>query len=84
MEALKSKITKNKNGEIVSHLEITEVVLAILVNNDYQYDWRILHTFVPNKSFSQLLDITTKLFSPFQYVHEMQYNQNMNIHIYFF
>ena len=37
MEALKSKITKNKNGEIVSHLEITEVVLAILVNNDYQY-----------------------------------------------
>ena len=27
----KSKITKNKNGENVSHLEITEVVLVILL-----------------------------------------------------
>ena len=34
----KSKITKNKNGENVSHLEITEVVLVHcnIVNNDYQ------------------------------------------------
>ena len=27
LESTKSKITKTKNGEIVSHLEITEVVL---------------------------------------------------------
>ena len=33
-----SKITEDKNGEIVPHLEITELVLVHcnLVNNDYQ------------------------------------------------
>ena len=32
------KITKDKNGEYVSHVEITEVVLVHfnIVNNDYQ------------------------------------------------
>ena len=36
----KSKITKNKNGENVSHLDITEVVLAHcnIVNDDLQQD----------------------------------------------
>ena len=45
-----SKITKDKNGENVSHLEITELVLVHcnLVNNDYQQDSRILYTFVTN------------------------------------
>ena len=58
----KNKITKDKNVENVSHLEITEVVLAhcIIVNNDYQRDSRVLHTFIPNKSFGQLLDISLK------------------------
>ena len=34
----RNKITKDKNGEYVSHLEITEVVLFHwnIVNNDYQ------------------------------------------------
>ena len=34
----KSKITKDENGENVSHLEVTEVVLmrCDIVNNDYQ------------------------------------------------
>ena len=47
-----SKITKDKNGENVPHLEITEVVLVHcnLVNNDYQQDSRMLYTFVPNKT----------------------------------
>ena len=46
-----SKITKDKNGENVPHLEIVELVLihCNLVNNDYQQDPRILHTFVPTK-----------------------------------
>ena len=37
-ESTESKITKNKNGENVPHLEITELVLVHcnLVNNDYQ------------------------------------------------
>ena len=34
------------------HLEITEVVYihCNIVNNDYQQDWRVLYTFVPNKA----------------------------------
>ena len=38
-----SKITKDKNGENVPHLEIIELVLVQcnLVNNDYQQDLRI-------------------------------------------
>ena len=50
----KSKITKDKNDEYVTYLEITEVVLihCNVVNN------RVLYRFVPNKSFSQLLDIS--------------------------
>ena len=41
------------------NLEITEVVLVHcnMVNNDYQQDSRVPHTFVPNKSFGSLLDI---------------------------
>ena len=56
-----SKITKDKNGENVPHLEITEVVLVHcnIVNNDYQQDSRVLHTFVPNKPFGSLLEIST-------------------------
>ena len=55
-----SKINKDKNGENVPHLEVVELVLVHcnLVNNDYQQDSRILFTFVPNKSFRSLLDIS--------------------------
>ena len=44
-----SKITKDKNGENVPHLEVVELVLVHcnLGNNDYQQDSRILYTFVP-------------------------------------
>ena len=56
----KNKITKDKNGENVPHLEITEVILVHcnMVYNDYQHDSRVLYTFVPNKSFGSLLDIS--------------------------
>ena len=55
-----SKITKDKNGETVPHLEIVELVLVHcnLVNNDYQQDSRILYTFLPNKTFGSLLEIS--------------------------
>ena len=55
-----SKITKDKNGENVPHLEVAELVLVYcnLVNNDYQQDSRILYTFVPNESFGSLLEIS--------------------------
>ena len=56
----KNKITKDKNGENVPHLEITEVVLVHcnIVNHDCQHDSRVLYTFVPNKSFGSLLEIS--------------------------
>ena len=56
----KNKITKDKNGENVPHLEITEVVLVHcnIVNNDYQQDSRVLYTFIPNKPFGSLLEIS--------------------------
>ena len=58
----KSKITRDKNGENVPHLAITEVVLVHcnIVNNHYQSDSRVLYTFVLHKSFGQLLDISPK------------------------
>ena len=55
-----SKITKDKIGENVPHFEIAEVVLVHcnIVNNDYQQDSRVLYTFVPNKPFGSLLEIS--------------------------
>ena len=40
LRSTKTKIMKDKNGEIVRHLEITEVVLVLytIVVNDYQRD----------------------------------------------
>ena len=44
------------------HLEITEVVIVLcnIVKKDCQQDSRVLYTFVPNKLFGQLLDISPK------------------------
>ena len=55
-----NKITKDKNGENVLHLEITEVVLVHcnIVNNDYQQDSRVFYKFFPNKPFGSLLEIS--------------------------
>ena len=60
-----NKITKDKNGENVPHLEITvviniEVVLVLcnIINNDYEEDSRVLYTFLPNKPFGSLLKIS--------------------------
>ena len=56
----KSKITGEKNDENVPHLEIVELVLihCNIVNNNYQQNSRILYTFVPNKPFNSLLEIS--------------------------
>ena len=50
LRSTKSKINKDKNGETVPHLEISEVVLIHfnVVNMDYQQDSRVLYTFVSN------------------------------------
>ena len=62
----KNKIAKDKNGENVPHLEIIEVVLVHfnIVNNDYQQDSRVLYTFVPDKPFGSLLEISPTDFIP--------------------
>ena len=69
LRSTKEKINEN-NGENLPHFEITEVVLvhSNIINNDYQRDskytfvgYAILHTFVPNNSFLQLLDIWPKV-----------------------
>ena len=53
-----------ETSDNVPHLEVTEIVLIYcnIVNNNYQQDLRVLYTFVPNKSFGQLLDISPKIF----------------------
>ena len=57
-----SKINKDKNGENVPNLEVVEIVLVHcnLVNNDYQQESTILYTFVPNKTFGSLLEISPR------------------------
>ena len=71
----KIKITKDKNDENVPHLEITEVILVHCntVNNDYQQDSRVLYTFVPNKPFGSLLEI-----SPTNHIFLKTFNSEYN------
>ena len=60
LRSTENEITKDKIGENVPHLEITEVGLVHcnIVNNDYQQDPRVLYTFVLNKPFGSLLEIS--------------------------
>ena len=60
----KRKISINENGENVPYLDITKVVLIHfnIVNNNYQQYSRVLHTFIPNESFGQLLGMSPKNF----------------------
>ena len=60
--SIKNKISKDKNGENVPYLEITEVVLVHcnIESNDYLQDSRVLYTFVPNKPFGSLLEISPR------------------------
>ena len=55
-----SKITGEKNGENVPHLEVVELVLihCNIVDNNYQQNSRILYTFIPSKPFGSLLEIS--------------------------
>ena len=55
-----NKITKNKSGKNLPHLEITKVVLVHcnIISNDYCHDSRVLYAFVPNEPFGSLLEIS--------------------------
>ena len=63
LRSTENEITKDKNGENVRYLEITEVVLVHcnIVNNDYQQDSRVLYTLAWNKPFGSLLEISPKI-----------------------
>ena len=68
--------TKNKNCEYIPHLKSITKVLKItknttkvllvhcnIGNNYYKQDSRVLYTFVPNKSFGSLLEISPKSYT---------------------
>ena len=56
----KKVVDKDKNRENVPKLEFVEVVLVHcnLVKNDYQHASKVLFSFVPNKIFGNLLNIS--------------------------
>ena len=51
---------EDEDGENLPKLESVEVVLVHcdLVKNDYQHTSKVLFTFVPNKQFGQLINIS--------------------------
>ena len=61
LENTKSKINKDKNGENVCHLKITEIILAYcnIVTDNYQHDSKVLNKFNPNKTFGLVLFLKT-------------------------
>ena len=64
----KSKITKERIGENVPDFEIAEEVLihCNVFTKIYQQNSRVLYTFIPNKFFCQLLDISHENFTELQ------------------
>ena len=56
----KKDVDSDKNSENVPKLESVEVVLVHcnLVKNDYQHTSKVLFSFVPNKQFGQLINIS--------------------------
>ena len=60
LRSTKIKITKDKNGENVPQLELTEVILVNcnIFSNQYQHDSKALCAVVTNKPFGQLLNIS--------------------------
>ena len=61
-ESIKQNADKGKDGENVPILESVELVLVRcnLVKNDYQLTLKVLLTFVPNKQFGQLINISPR------------------------
>ena len=61
---LKKGADKDKDGENVPKLESVLICFKVvlvhcnLVKNDYQHTSKVLFTFVPNKQFGQLINIS--------------------------
>ena len=60
LERTNRDIDSEKNSENVPKLESVEVVLVHcnFVKNDYQHSSKVLFSFVPNKQFGQLINIS--------------------------
>ena len=60
LESTKKVVDKDENSENVPKLESVEVVLVHcnLVKNDYQHTSKVLFSFVLNKQFGQLINIS--------------------------
>ena len=58
-------VDKDKISQNVPKLESVEVVLVHcnLVNNDYQHASKVLFSFLPNKQFGQLLNVSPHVFT---------------------
>ena len=58
--SIKKDVDQDKDREDIPKLESAEVVLVHcnLVNNHYQQALKVLFTFVPNKQFGQLINIS--------------------------
>ena len=54
----KKDVDADKNSEHVPKLESVEVVHCNLAKNDYQRASKVLFSFVPNKQFGQLINIS--------------------------
>ena len=56
----KKDVDSDKNSEKIPKLECVEVVLVHcnLIKNDYQHTSKVLFSFVPNKQFGQLINIS--------------------------
>ena len=75
LASTKKDADQDKDGENVPKLESVEVVLVHcnLVSSNYQQASKVLFTFVPNKQFGQLINI-----SPHSLTVLMQQTQNFN------
>ena len=65
LESTENIVDKDKYSENVPKLESVEVVLVHcnLAKNDYQHASEVLFSFVPNKQFGQLLNISPHVFT---------------------
>ena len=63
LRSIKKDVDTAKNSDNVPKLESVEVVLVYcnLVKNDYQHTSKVLFSFVPNKQFGQLINISHSL-----------------------
>ena len=62
LRSTKKDVDSDKNSENVPKLKSVEVVLVHynLFKNDYQHTSKVLFSFVPNKQFGQLINISPR------------------------